>query len=100
MFGIVYTSTEYSPANSIHRLDTSKSSKHRDISYLFYVITLIGQLLVMSAKNGHSYQYIFGESPYLGNLLVEIGIAIWVVGAVLFTKSFIDTKKYIPKFNF
>ena len=71
----------------------------KDVNYLFYVIAIIGHLLFMSAKNGHSYQYVFGENPYLGNLFLEIGIAIWIIGDVLFTKSFIESKKYTPKID-
>jgi serine phosphatase RsbU (regulator of sigma subunit) len=71
----------------------------RDVSYLLYVIALIGHLCVMSVKNGHGYQYIYGTSPYLANYLLPIGVSIWLIGGILFTKSLIETKKYIPKLD-
>lgn len=71
----------------------------KDKNYLFYIIALIGHLLFLSAKNGHSYQYILGDSPYLGSLFLELGGTIWVMGDVLFTKSFINSKKYLPRLD-
>lgn len=81
----------------LYNLFLSYSS--RNISYLFYVLIIAGNILALSALNGHAFKYLWSNNPWWGNHVVLVGMGLWVFSSNVFANSFLDTKKYSPVFS-
>lgn len=66
----------------------------RDKSYFFYLITILGNLVLFASLNGFTHQYITPGNPYWSNQLVLIGLNGLTVGIHLFALYFLDTWRY------
>lgn len=72
-------------------------SRIRERSTLMYLFYLTGLIFLQLSINGHGYQYLWGNSPYLANHSPAMAASISVFFLVLFTQSFLKTYKYLPK---
>ena len=66
----------------------------KDISYLYYIIFVIGSLLFYPADSGHSYQYVWSNQIFWANRVILFGLAVMVTGAAVFAINFLNIKKY------
>lgn len=68
--------------------------KERD--YFYYATFLIGALIFYLSLSGHLFEFLWYQEGYLGKIFLGIGIGVWIVGAGLFTKNFLQTFRYFP----
>jgi diguanylate cyclase len=71
----------------------------RDPSYLVYVFSVFSGGIFIMALNGHAYQYLWPNSPFLANKAIPLFTSLWMLGTALFTQMFLDTKKFSPKLH-
>jgi serine phosphatase RsbU (regulator of sigma subunit) len=71
----------------------------RSYSYLFYCLYILSYLLGQSTLNGHSFQFLWGGSPWWNNVALPFGITFGAYCAVLFAIRFLQTYKYTPRWN-
>jgi len=71
----------------------------KDISYLFYVLWVIGYGLYQFSVNGLAYQYLWNESPNWASISLPFFISFGTTFGLLFGKSFLNTKKSTPIMN-
>lgn len=64
--------------------------------YLYYSIFLFGAMVFYLSLSGHLFQYVWRENGYVGKIFLGVGIGIWIIGAGLFTKYFLQTFRYFP----
>ncbi|MEX0968195.1 MAG: adenylate/guanylate cyclase domain-containing protein [Bacteroidia bacterium] len=66
-----------------------------DRNYLFYIIAILGNLMFFSSINGHVYRYLLSDYPmWAGNYIVNISMGVLGFGSALFSRSFLELKKY------
>ncbi|MBK6265679.1 GHKL domain-containing protein [Marivirga sp. S37H4] len=66
----------------------------RSLSYIFYVGIIAGNLLTLSALNGHAFQYVWYDNPWWANHVIVFGIGLWILSGNLFAVRFLESKKY------
>ncbi len=69
----------------------------RDINYLFYPLSICASLIYFVSLNGHMYQYLLGEYPWLANKLVIVAMGLLATASALFAKNFLDIRSYSNK---
>ena len=65
----------------------------KDLSYLYYVIFIVGSLLYFSAESGYSFQYIW-SGAYWVNRVLPFGITTMMMGGIAFAIRFLEIKKH------
>jgi signal transduction histidine kinase len=68
----------------------------KDKEYLYYCIFLLGAMIFYLSLSGHLFQFLWRDNGYTGKLFLGVGIGIWIIGAGLFTKNFLQTFRYFP----
>lgn len=68
----------------------------RDKEYLYYCIFLLGAMIFYLSLSGHLFQFLWRDNGNVGKLVLRAGIGIWIIGAGLFTKNFLQTFRYFP----
>lgn len=68
----------------------------KDKEYLYYCIFLLGAMIFYLSLSGHLFQFIWRDNGYTGKIFLGVGIGIWIIGAGLFTKNFLQTFRYFP----
>ncbi|WP_299458348.1 7TM diverse intracellular signaling domain-containing protein [uncultured Microscilla sp.] len=71
----------------------------RSYSYLFYCLYILSYLLGQSTLNGHSFQFLWGDYPWWANVALPFSITFGSYCAVLFAIRFLQTYKYVPRWN-
>ena len=71
----------------------------RNNSYLYYTIYTVFYGLAQLSLNGHSFQHLWPNALWWANAVVPIGLCLGAVSAMLFMISFLNTAKYLPRFN-
>lgn len=71
----------------------------RYTSYLWYVLFILSIMLCHLTLNGLSFQYIWPESSWWNNRAILFFMAGANISALLFTKSFLNTKAYLPSLH-
>ncbi|ADR22604.1 hypothetical protein MATR_35500 [Marivirga tractuosa] len=71
----------------------------RSINYIYYVGIILGNLLTLSALNGHAFMYLWYDMPWWGNHVIVFGIGLWILAGNQFTASFLETRKYFPRYD-
>jgi hypothetical protein len=64
--------------------------------YLYYSIFLLGAMIFYLSMSGHLFQFLWRENGYAGKMFLGVGIGIWIIGAGLFSKNFLQTFRYYP----
>lgn len=62
--------------------------------YLFY---LSGLIFLQLTIDGHGYEYIWSNYPYIANHSPAIAASVSVFFLVLFTQAFLNTSEFLPK---
>ncbi|MCR6638728.1 MAG: ATP-binding protein [Sporocytophaga sp.] len=68
----------------------------KDNIYLYYVIYILFIGLTQASILGYPNQYLWPESPYIGNLSVYIFSCLVSLSALEFVRVFLLTKQYVP----
>ena len=84
-------------AMALYNLFLFYSLRHR--SYIYYVVVIIGSIFTSLALNGLGFQYMWQESPWWNHRSIIFFINIGAIAALLFTMSFLETRKNVPKFK-
>lgn len=71
----------------------------RSMTYIYYVGIIAGNVLTLSALNGHAFMYLWYDMPWWGNHVVIFGIGLWILAGNLFATNFLDSKKYFPRYD-
>lgn len=71
----------------------------RDINYLYYCISIGGGLMFFAATNGHAL-YLWGDAVWWANKAVPFAMGLLAFGSALFSRSFLDARKYAPRAGF
>ncbi|MFL5731354.1 MAG: 7TM diverse intracellular signaling domain-containing protein [Cytophagaceae bacterium] len=67
----------------------------RDRTYLYYIFYTLFIILQLTCFGGYGLEYLWAEVPWMNNSDVYCGLSI--IFSVLFTRSFLQTRHYIPK---
>jgi class 3 adenylate cyclase len=68
----------------------------REISYIYYVFYILSHTLFQMSLNGHLLQFIFPTFPDLASAMIPILVGTTSIGVSLFTRTFLETRQYIP----
>ena len=71
----------------------------RERSYLFYVLFVASFLLTQMAMNGIAFQYLWPEHPWWANKAIPFLVLMVTVWGLIFTRSFIDTARHVPRLH-
>lgn len=63
----------------------------RSLSYLYYIGIIAGNLLSLSALNGHAFQYFWYDYPWWANHVIIFGIGFWIFSGNLFAIRFLES---------
>jgi signal transduction histidine kinase len=66
----------------------------RQVSYLLYIITIIGTFLIFSSATGYAGMYLWPEHPLLNFYAGRMSLPLQGIAVALFTISFLELKKY------
>lgn len=69
----------------------------RDKNYLYYMFYLLGLLFLMGGYYGYNFQLFWKLSPEFNTNISVLSIAFSFFTALLFTRSFLDVNKNLPK---
>ncbi len=71
----------------------------RDSNYFFYLFFIVNFGLFQVAMSGSAYEYFWPELIWWNNYSVPIFVSLSALGVGMFTRSFLITSKYIPRFD-
>lgn len=71
----------------------------REHVYLFYVLSTLGYLLLISNLNGTAFQLAWPESPGIQNRAMLFTVPLAVIFTLLFSRSFLKLKRTAPILN-
>jgi signal transduction histidine kinase len=66
----------------------------RERVILYYMLTLLGMLNIVSFFQGYSFLYLYPEHPSLSSLLAILGGPIFIFTSTLLTRTFLDLAKH------
>ncbi|KHJ39314.1 sensor protein ZraS [Pedobacter glucosidilyticus] len=72
----------------------------KDISYIYYVLYTLFTLLTQITLSGHSYKYLFSETPFLFHKALVIFPGLAGIAGVIFIRLFLQSKTRTPKLNY
>ncbi|MFT6905763.1 MAG: putative signal transduction protein with EAL and GGDEF domain [Oleiphilaceae bacterium] len=71
----------------------------RDMAYLYYVLYLVGLSGIVLFLNGLGFQFIWSTTESWNHYALLFSTCFAVFWALQFSRSFLETKKYIPNFD-
>ena len=71
----------------------------RDKAYIYYVLYITGLSGVVLFLNGQGFQFIWHSVPGWNHYSLLLSTCFAVFFALQFSRSFLETRKYIPKFD-
>ncbi|QEK53046.1 hypothetical protein FYC62_16215 [Pedobacter aquae] len=71
----------------------------KDISYIYYVLYTLFTLLTQITLSGHSFKYIFSETPFLFHKALVIFPGLAGISGVIFIRLFLQSESRTPKLN-
>jgi len=69
----------------------------REESYFYYVIFQIANILTLLALSGVALRYLWPSYPDINNVIIPFLIVLAHVLAIMFTRTYLDTKRLLPK---
>ncbi|MCS6807557.1 MAG: sensor histidine kinase [Bacteroidota bacterium] len=72
----------------------------RDVNYLYYVLFIAGQIMYQFTLNGLSFQYLWSDAIWWGNICLPLFIGFATFWAVFFARSFLSSKENAPFFDY
>lgn len=70
--------------------------RHRQRSYLYFLVFALSVFCALSAMSGMTLSYIWPESPLFTDKIVYISIGITSIFTLFYTESFLDTRRHFP----
>ncbi|MFW7381532.1 MAG: 7TM diverse intracellular signaling domain-containing protein [Oligoflexus sp.] len=67
-----------------------------ETSYLYYVVYILSHTLFQMSLNGHVFQFLLPDYPFLAAKLVPALVGATSIGIGLFTISFLNTARFLP----
>ena len=71
----------------------------RDVSYLFYILNLVGMAGFQLAETGFGYLFFWGANGNPPSSLISLFVSTSVASGTLFASFFLRTKTYAPRLN-
>ena len=71
----------------------------RDISYLYYVLFLLGVIIWLMSSHGFAFMLFWPDSPSWGNRVTPLSNGFGMGWLFLFTRSYLNTAKNTPKLD-
>lgn len=71
----------------------------RDKAYLYYVLYLIGLSGIVLFLNGQGFRFIWSRAPSWNHYALLYSTCFAVFFALQFSRTFLETRKFIPKFD-
>lgn len=71
----------------------------RDVNYLYYVLFIAGQILYQFTLNGLSFQYLWRDAIWWGNVCLPMFMGFATFWAMFFARSFLNSKENAPWFE-
>lgn len=71
----------------------------RDVNYLFYVLFIAGQIMYQFTLNGLSFQYLWRDAVWWGNICLPMFMGFATFWAMFFARSFLNSKQNAPLFE-
>ena len=71
----------------------------RDKAYLYYVLYLTGLSGIVLFLNGQGFRFIWSSAPSWNHYALLFSTCFAVFFALQFSRAFLETRKYIPKFD-
>lgn len=71
----------------------------KDISFLYYILYVICQMILQFTLDGYTFQYLFTSGGYLTNHIVLLSAGGAVIFITLYAKSFLKTQDRSPRFD-
>lgn len=71
----------------------------RDKNYLLYVIFIMTHVIAQFTYNGLGFQYLWPSGNWIANFSYGFFLTLFYIPLVLFSQSFLNFKKYLPKIN-
>lgn len=68
----------------------------RDRVYGYYVLNCGFALLSLAGFNGHVARYLFADEPLSAEMVYVVAPGLWIAGAILFAKRFLDLARFAP----
>lgn len=70
--------------------------RHRQRSYLYFLVFALSVFCALSAMAGLTLSYIWPETPLFTERIVYISIGITSIFTLFYTESFLDTRRHFP----
>ena len=74
----------------------SQFVRHRQRSYLYFLVFALSVFCGLSAMAGLTLSYIWPETPLFNEKVVYASIGITSIFALLYTENFLDTRRHFP----
>ena len=71
----------------------------RDVNYLYYALFIAGQIMYQATLNGLSFQYLWRDALWWGNVCLPLFMGFATFWAVFFARSFLGSKTNAPLFD-
>ncbi len=95
VFGIIYGIIIFILINNLFLYFTLGKGN----SYLFYVIAMACSLIVIANLNGHAYEYLWRNLPFLQQKALPMSLTLLDFWLVLFCRRFLNTSIFLEKFD-
>lgn len=71
----------------------------KDKTFLFYVFTVLSQVIYCFGRDGLAFQYLWPEMPFFNTILYRFAQFGMVFFTILYSSSFLQTRMYLPKIH-
>lgn len=71
----------------------------REENYFYYVIFQVVNILTLLALSGAALRYLWPDSPEINNTIIPFLIILAHILAIMFTRTFLDTRALLPKLD-
>ncbi len=71
----------------------------KEVSFLYYVLYVIFQILLQFSLDGYTFQYLFPSNAYMANHTVIFSAGGAVIFVMLYARAFLKLKKRYPKLD-
>lgn len=68
----------------------------RDITYLYYVLTILCTLTIIAAISGYGFKFVWPQAHEVNFFITRTAMGLLVITTGLFSIRFLDTKRYVP----
>ncbi len=70
-----------------------------DSNYLYYVLSILGSTLFIATITGHIFQHIFPNQVNVAMNMINMSMALFIIGSSLFARNFLETRRSSKLFH-